>query len=243
MQPLGARPRPRPTWRPLSLTVDWEVGQLRLTGELDRSCAERVTNAVTALTLTARHTLVVDVSELTFCDVEGLRALAQARGLALSRGRRMRLVDPRTLLLRLVRLAGIDDLVDTPPADRSDPGAVTHLRTGRRRGGGADARAYCGPAHGQQWTVDPGLPPARVELPVGASSCHYRLVRQRRSGRPARDELGNLLYVPMTDGAPGLRGSVAAGRVLPFPRPPAHRGGPTAAARSPNTSYADEPHH
>jgi hypothetical protein len=38
-----------------------------------------------------------------------------------------------------------------------------------------------------------------VELPCGASSVLYRLVRQPRTGRPARDQLGNYLYVPMID--------------------------------------------
>ncbi|WP_209313824.1 transaldolase [Blastococcus sp. TF02A-35] len=64
---------------------------------------------------------------------------------------------------------------------------------------GHEARAYSGPAHGQQWQVIDPEPPAWVELPVGAASALYRLVRQPRSHRPARDQLGNYLYVPMTD--------------------------------------------
>jgi hypothetical protein len=60
------------------------------------------------------------------------------------------------------------------------------------------ARAYCGPAHGQQWPVIGPEPPAWVELPCGASSARYRLVRQPRTGRPAHDQLGNYFYLPMS---------------------------------------------
>jgi hypothetical protein len=62
----------------------------------------------------------------------------------------------------------------------------------------SEARAYCGPAHGAQWTVTDPEPPAWVELPCGASSALYRLVRRPHSARPVRDGLGNYLYVPMT---------------------------------------------
>lgn len=65
-----------------------------------------------------------------------------------------------------------------------------------------EARAYSGPAHGQQWPVTDHEPPAWVELPIGAGSVLYRLVRQPRSRRPARDQLGNYLYVPMAGTAP-----------------------------------------
>ena len=70
----------------------------------------------------------------------------------------------------------------------------------------AAARAYCGPAHGQEWPIGPEGPPAWVELPCGRSSCVYRLVRHPRTGRPARDHRGNYLYVPIViDGAPDDR--------------------------------------
>lgn len=90
-------------------------------------------------------------------------------------------------------------------------------------------RAYCGPAHGQQWSVIGREPPAWVELPCGASSALYRLVRQPRTGRPARDELGNLLYVPMagehkappTDTAPSVL-AFPQGDGPDGPRPASH---------------------
>jgi len=60
------------------------------------------------------------------------------------------------------------------------------------------ARAYCGPAHGLSWGVaGDGSPPAVAELDTGARLVRYRLVRQPRNRQPARDHLGNYLYVPV----------------------------------------------
>lgn len=78
------------------------------------------------------------------------------------------------------------------------------------------ARAYTGPAHGLEWTVGREGPAPWVELPLGAASCLYRLVRQRRTGWPARDQLGNYLYVPISGAAPPPEG-VDGCRVLAFP--------------------------
>ena len=74
------------------------------------------------------------------------------------------------------------------------PGILVPLRVVRR----AAARAYCGPAHGQSWGVDvEGSSPAVVELDAAAGRVRYRLVLQPGSGLPARDYLGNYLYVPV----------------------------------------------
>jgi hypothetical protein len=64
------------------------------------------------------------------------------------------------------------------------------------------ARAYCGLAHGQQWSLDPGdRLDAVVWLPAyDEHSIAYCLVREHNSGRPARDYLGNLLYMPTREG-------------------------------------------
>src|SRR4051794_31841106 len=91
-------------------------------------------------------------------------------------------------------------------------------------------RAYCGPAHGQQWPVIGREPPAWVELPCGASSALYRLVRQPRTGRPAHDQLGNFFYVPMsgdhTAPLPDTQPRVITlpqGDAADGPRPASHR--------------------
>ena len=87
-----------------------------------------------------------------------------------------------------------------------------------RRPTNGQGRAYCGAAHGQQWTIVDGDPPDWVELPIGASSVLYRLARQPRSGRPARDQFGNYLYVPMHADASPPPPEQSAARVIAFPR-------------------------
>jgi hypothetical protein len=60
------------------------------------------------------------------------------------------------------------------------------------------ARAYCGPAHGQCWTVetDIELQPV-VWLRGGAQSAAYQVTFDPVTGRPARDRLGNAVYMPV----------------------------------------------
>nr|WP_166503500.1 STAS domain-containing protein [Modestobacter marinus] len=186
-----------------------------MVGELDRTCAQLLPDALAALSSTSCHpTWTVDVGGISSCDAEGLRALTGARALAANRGRRLRLVTPAPFLAVLLHLAGLEGLLEEVPdeaAESPSPLARTLANRGTEsprddvRGGAAgatEARAYCGPAHGQQWTVGHEGPPARVELTVGPASCLYRLLRQRRTGRPARDELGYVSYLPITSGTP-----------------------------------------
>jgi anti-sigma B factor antagonist len=55
--------------------------------------------------------LVVDLSELTFIDAAGLRALAAAADRLRRGGRRLRLVRPTHSLDRLLHLVGLGDLI------------------------------------------------------------------------------------------------------------------------------------
>jgi hypothetical protein len=58
------------------------------------------------------------------------------------------------------------------------------------------ARAYCGPAHGRLWPLTPGTtPPGTVDLMVDGHRALYRLVYSPRTRQPARDHLGNYLYI------------------------------------------------
>lgn len=69
------------------------------------------------------------------------------------------------------------------------------------------ARAYCGRAHGFSWMTIQDHPPERVMIATSASSAAdnvsvYRLLRQPRSGRPAKDSQGSYLYLCVQDAAP-----------------------------------------
>jgi|SoiMetStandDraft_2_1073263.scaffolds.fasta_scaffold431802_1 hypothetical protein len=62
----------------------------------------------------------------------------------------------------------------------------------------SQARAYCGPAHGRSWTLTRDTtPPGTVELMVGGQQFQYRLVYSPQTRQPARDHLGNYLYMPV----------------------------------------------
>lgn len=58
-------------------------------------------------------------------------------------------------------------------------------------------RAYCGPAHGQSWTIEAGAtPPAAVKMSADPQVV-YRLIYRLDNGQPALDHLGNYLYMPV----------------------------------------------
>lgn len=62
-------------------------------------------------------------------------------------------------------------------------------------------RAYCGPAHGHSWIVDDAeTPPRTVDLGEGRHRVRYRLVHHPRTHRPARDQMGNYVYMPVRHG-------------------------------------------
>jgi hypothetical protein len=60
------------------------------------------------------------------------------------------------------------------------------------------ARAYCGPAHGQCWTVDTHIElESVVWLGGGGKSAAYHVTFDPVTRRPARDRLGNVVYMPV----------------------------------------------
>ena len=60
------------------------------------------------------------------------------------------------------------------------------------------ARAYCGPAHGQCWIVDTDIEVQSVVWLEGAAeSAAYRVTFDPATRRPARDRLGNVVYMPV----------------------------------------------
>jgi hypothetical protein len=61
------------------------------------------------------------------------------------------------------------------------------------------ACAYCGEAHQRRWRVADGPLPEIVELPVGTGTRPYRLVRHPRTGVPARDAQGALVFIPVRE--------------------------------------------
>jgi hypothetical protein len=66
----------------------------------------------------------------------------------------------------------------------------------------AQAQAYCGPAHGQRWLVEPGDgPPDVVQLLTRDGVSSYRLLVHPRTHGPARDHQGRYPYLLVAPGA------------------------------------------
>ncbi|MFI8519913.1 STAS domain-containing protein [Streptomyces sp. NPDC085481] len=88
---------------------------VELYGELDLVLVQRVRPELDVLAREATA-LTVDLSHVTFCDASGLGLLVRCAQRVRERGATWRLVCDQPMTLRLVRLAGLDDvLLPTPP--------------------------------------------------------------------------------------------------------------------------------
>jgi anti-anti-sigma factor len=90
----------------LFLAIDLQVASVRVAGELDRVCAHHLVDAVAALAATGSRVWTLDLRGVTYCDLEGLRALHRARELARSRGRVLRLIHVPGLVAALLPIVG-----------------------------------------------------------------------------------------------------------------------------------------
>jgi anti-sigma B factor antagonist len=93
-------------------TVDGPVPVLRVRGELDLSTAGRLCRAIQADAGPRR--LVIDLSELGFCDSTGLRALMSAvREIEVLGGKAALVVTPGGPFDRLLQLTGVGEFLKT----------------------------------------------------------------------------------------------------------------------------------
>jgi len=93
-----------------------------LVGELDVATEPVVATLIEQQLATGHREVRIDLSELVFCDVRGMRALLQASRRLTAAGGQLVLVRPRPLFRRIVVLCGLSDdlgLLDSPPTDRA----------------------------------------------------------------------------------------------------------------------------
>lgn len=111
----------------LLLRVDLGTGRLTLTGELDRSTAHLLRDAIAAIvSIGGEAGVAVDVAGLVTCDAAGLRAISVSYRRLLRRGRRMTLHNASPALqLSLTRLRLDHHLLDRPPGRPADADAAT----------------------------------------------------------------------------------------------------------------------
>jgi anti-sigma B factor antagonist len=97
---------------------------VRVRGELDIATADQ---AYTYLRDVVDHQdgpVLMNLSELTFCDAAGLGVLARVAGHARRSGRSLRLTSARPALLRIMRITGLDEAF---PEVRDNPLSVIAL--------------------------------------------------------------------------------------------------------------------
>ena len=107
-------PSPGDAAQCLLVWVELRSGRVRVCGELDRISAHLVRDVLATLAATRHRLWEVDASEITFCDVEGLRVLVEGHSLAASRGLSMRLVGARPFLRHLLEVLGVRDVLEAP---------------------------------------------------------------------------------------------------------------------------------
>ncbi len=92
-----------------------------LAGELDMASSGHAFDTVRRVIDRRRVAVVVNVAEVSFCDVRGLSALVRMSTYARAAGCPLAVTSPGPHLLKLMRLTGLDDClaVDVPqPAAR-----------------------------------------------------------------------------------------------------------------------------
>jgi anti-sigma B factor antagonist len=112
---------PTPTQVLTMEIVPGPVPVVRVVGELDLSNAARLCRAIHAATSDSRRPrLMIDLTELEFCDSTGLRALIGAvRELEIGGGKAALAVTPGGSLDRLLQLTGLHEftrIADSPTA-------------------------------------------------------------------------------------------------------------------------------
>jgi anti-anti-sigma factor len=80
----------------------------RVGGELDVATADAAIRYVTRVIDHHRGRVTVDLASLHFCDARGLSALVQMAGYAERAGRAFRVTSPSPMLLKLLRIATLD---------------------------------------------------------------------------------------------------------------------------------------
>ena len=117
----------------MSLAVVLQLGPfipaVRLLGELDYDYVDDFEEALDHCLAGGADTVLVDCSELSFCDSTGLSAFLRAHRLLTDRGGGLHLAGPPDTLRRILKVTGLDQVLLLHP---SLPAAESRL--GPRRG-------------------------------------------------------------------------------------------------------------
>jgi anti-anti-sigma factor len=105
--------------------IDGPIPTVRLTGELDISCAEAIERTIEEVERTTNGNLVIDLRALEFMDSTGLRLILSADARARDRGSELVIVRGPEPVDRVFRMAALDRrlrFVDDPAEIDGDAG-------------------------------------------------------------------------------------------------------------------------
>ena len=96
---LGGSP-----WLRAGLETQFDRAIVTLVGDLDVASAESLGESLAGLVDAGSTRIVVDVSDLTFCDASGIGVLVRVAGQAARQGGWLRIAAPRPLMERIIRI-------------------------------------------------------------------------------------------------------------------------------------------
>ncbi|WP_051732028.1 STAS domain-containing protein [Kitasatospora phosalacinea] len=102
---MAEQPAP-PEQLTAAVTVHAAVAHLRLSGELDVDTVPELETAVRTAFLGHPRIVIIEASDLSFCDCAGLSALLRARRRVIDTGGVFHLENPSPRLVRLAALTG-----------------------------------------------------------------------------------------------------------------------------------------
>ncbi|WFE99069.1 STAS domain-containing protein [Micromonospora sp. WMMD964] len=103
---------------------DGEGASLRLAGELDLSTAPLLTAAIEELTAAGETRLLLDLTDLTFCDSTGMAVFVRGDNQVAADGGWLRLTGASGRVERVLRVTGLADVLRYEPETR-DPASQT----------------------------------------------------------------------------------------------------------------------
>ena len=85
--------------------------RIRARGEIDMAVADWFAEAITAALANGSPRVIVDLTEVTFLDSSGIRALLTANRVAAERCRSLTVENPAPMVHRVLEICGVLDLL------------------------------------------------------------------------------------------------------------------------------------
>ncbi len=96
--------------------------QLAVAGEIDMATAEQLQEAIgDAVTRSHTVTVVIDLTDVTFCDSVGIGTLVRAHVEAARHGTVVRISNPQRQIRRVLEITGVLDILSADRAEAAAP--------------------------------------------------------------------------------------------------------------------------